>query len=144
MARTRSWAPALAVAGALSLGLAGGAAAEAATTLHASVSGAKEVPKAAGGHGNATITLKPGKGQVCYSIRVKSVGTMVMGHIHKGGKGVAGPIVVPLFMSPTRHPKGCASASKKLIRAIAKHPGRYYVNVHTQKFPAGAARGQLH
>ena len=91
-----------------------------------------------------TITLKPGKGQICFTIKVKKVGTMVMGHIHKGASGVAGPIVVPLFTSPTRHPKGCTSASKKVIRAIAKHPRRYYVNVHTAKFPAGAARGQLH
>jgi hypothetical protein len=144
MARTRSSAAALVVAGALGLALGGGAVAQAATTLHATLSGAKEVPKAGAGHGSATITLKPGKGKVCFTITVKKVGTMVMGHIHKGGKSVAGPIVVPLFDSPTRHPKGCAAASRKLIRAIAKHPGRYYVNVHTQQFPAGAARGQLH
>jgi CHRD domain len=144
MARKRSTTAALAVVGALAVGLTGGAVAEGATTLHATLSGKKEVPKADGGSGSATITLKPGKGQVCFTIKVKKVGTMVMGHIHKGGKGVAGPIVVPLFTSPTKHPKGCASASKTMIRAIAKHPGRYYVNVHTQKFPAGAARGQLH
>jgi CHRD domain-containing protein len=139
--RSRSALVALAAAGGLALT---GPAAGAATTLHASLSGHKEVPKAGRGSGSARIVLRPGEGRVCYRITVHHVGTMVMGHIHKGGKRVAGPIVIPLFESPTKHPSGCVSASKATIRAIARHPGRYYVNVHTAKFPAGAARGQLH
>jgi hypothetical protein len=39
---------------------------------------------------------------------------------------------------------GCVSAPKATVRPTPRHPGRYYVNVHTAKFPAGAARGQLH
>jgi hypothetical protein len=139
--RSRLAIVALAATGGLALT---GPAAGAATVLHASLRGHKEVPKADGGHGSARLVLRPGKGRVCYRMTVHHVGTMVMGHIHKGGKHVAGPIVVALFESPTRHPSGCVSASKATIRAIARHPGRYYVNVHTAKFPAGAARGQLH
>jgi hypothetical protein len=139
--RSRLAIVALAAAGGLALAAPG---ADAATVLHASLSGQKEVPKAGSGTGSARIVLRPGKGRVCFTISVKRVGTMVMGHIHKGGRKVAGPIVVPLFESPTRHPSGCVSASKATVRAIARHPGRYYVNVHTAKFPAGAARGQLH
>jgi hypothetical protein len=139
--RSRLAIVALAAAGGLALTA---PAAGAATVLHASLSGQKEVPKADGGSGSARIVLRPGTGRVCYRITVQHVGTMVMGHIHKGGKQVAGPIVVPLFTSPTKHPSGCVSASKATIRAITRHPGRYYVNVHTAKFAAGAARGQLH
>jgi hypothetical protein len=143
MSRIRTRLAIVALAGAGGLALTGPAAV-AATTLHASLSGHKEVPKADGGSGSARIVLRPAKGRVCYRISVDHVGTMLMGHIHKGGRRVAGPIVVSLFMTPTKHPSGCVSASKATIRAIARHPGRYYVNVHTAKFPAGAARGQLH
>jgi hypothetical protein len=33
---------------------------------------------------------------------------------------------------------------KKVVRAVAKNPGAYYVNVHTKEFGNGAIRGQLH
>ena len=143
MSRIRSRLAIVALAAAAGLALSAPTAG-AATVLHASLSGKKEVPKAGDGSGSARIVLRPGKGRVCFTITVKQVGTMLMGHIHKGGKRVAGPIVVPLFESPTRHPSGCVSAPKATVRAIARHPGRYYVNVHTAKLPAGAARGQLH
>src|SRR4051812_11702189 len=124
--------------------LASTALAGAATTLHAGLSGKKEVPKAGNGRGTARLTLDAKKGRICFRIKLKHVGTVMMGHIHKGGKSTAGPIVVPLFGTATKQPKGCTSAKKSVIRAIVKKPGAYYVNVHTAKFPAGAARGQLH
>jgi CHRD domain len=143
MIRTRNVILAV-VVGVVVLALGTGGVAGAATTLHATLSGKKEVPKAGNGTGSARVTLNTKTGKVCYRISVKHVGTMVAGHIHKGGKADAGPVVVPLFTSPTKKPKGCVSAKKSLVKAIAAHPGRYYVNVHTAKFGAGAARGQLH
>jgi CHRD domain len=116
----------------------------AATTLHATLSGKKEVPKAGNGTGSAKLTLDAKKGRVCYTIKLKHVGTVMAGHIHKGGKTTAGAISVPLFAKATKQPKGCASAKKSVIKAIIKKPGAYYVNVHNAKYPAGAARGQLH
>jgi hypothetical protein len=124
--------------------IAPGAAAAATTTLHATLSGNAEVPKAGSGSGSARITLDATKGRICYRITLKGVGTAMAGHIHKGGSGVAGPIVVPLFTKPATQPKGCVTAKKTAIKAIRTHPSRYYVNVHTAKFPEGAARGQLH
>jgi hypothetical protein len=142
--RTRNAVAALAVVSALGGGLATGGVAAAATTLHATLSGQSEVPKAGNGSGSATLTLNAKKGRICFNITLKNVGTTMAGHIHKGGKSTAGPVFVPLFSQPTKHPQGCVSAPKADIRAIRKHPGRYYVNVHTAAHPNGAARGQLH
>jgi hypothetical protein len=121
-----------------------GGVAAAATTLTASLSGAAEVPAAGDGTGSARITLKGRKRQICFNITLKNVGSVAAGHIHKGGKTVAGPITVPLFDQSTTHPSGCVSAKRSVIRAIRLHPRRYYVNVHNATYPAGAARGQLH
>jgi hypothetical protein len=143
MIRTRNIILAV-VVGVVVLALGLGGVAGAATTLHATLSGKKEHPKAGAGSGSARLTLSTKTGKICYTITVKHVGTMAAGHIHKGSKSQAGPVVVPLFGTPTKTPKGCVKAKKSLVRAIVAHPGRYYVNVHTAKFPAGAARGQLH
>ncbi len=143
MIRTRNSVLAV-VVGVVALALGTGGVAGAATTLHATLSGKKEVPKAGNGTGSARLTLNTKTGKVCYSIKLKHVGTVAMGHIHKGGKSDAGPVVVPLFAKATKKPKGCVKAKKSDVRDIAEHPGRYYVNVHNAKYPAGAARGQLH
>ena len=140
--RTRALAVTAALAVPLAVGLP--AASAAPTTLRATLSGAKEVPKAGNGRGTARLTLDPAKGQVCFNIKLKRVGTTVAGHIHKGRSGKAGDVFIALFAKPTKHPKGCASAPAREIRDVLEHPSRYYVNVHTAKFQAGAARGQLH
>jgi hypothetical protein len=147
MGLRRTTAVAVVLAGAVGgLTLAGGAGAAAKpTVLTAKLSGSKEVPKAGSGSGTARITLNPTNGRVCFNIKLKGVGTTAAGHIHKGGGGKAGPVFIPLFAKPTKAPKGCVTNAsfKQAITAILKKPGGYYVNVHTAKFPDGAARGQL-
>jgi len=78
--------------------------------------------------------------------------TYVAGHIHQAPVGVAGPIVVPLFVSPApptsaRHIKqsGVATPNAGTTGAdLCSNPSAYYVNYHTTAFPGGAIRGQLH
>src|SRR6266702_699877 len=78
--------------------------------------------------------------------------TFIAGHIHQAPVGVAGPIVVPLFVSPApstsaRHIKqsGIATPNAGTTGAdLCADPSAYYVNYHTTAFPAGAIRGQLH
>jgi hypothetical protein len=52
-------------------------------------------------------------------------------------------VVIVLFGNPPVKHSGCRKAPKSLITAIGKNPSAYYVNVHTNKYPGGAIRGQL-
>jgi hypothetical protein len=78
--------------------------------------------------------------------------TFVAGHIHQAPAGVAGPIVVPMFVSPSpptsaRHIKqnGVATPNAGTTGAqLCANPTAYYVNYHTTAFTGGAIRGQLH
>ena len=82
----------------------------------------------------------------------KSGETFIAGHIHKAPVGVAGLIVVPLFVSPSpptlaRHIRqgGVATPNAGTTGAdLCSDPSAYYVNYHTTAFPGGAIRGQLH
>jgi len=117
--------------------------------LEANLKGANEMPAGdPDGSGKAELRLNAAKKKVCYEIKVRKIGQALAAHIHKGGKNVAsGNVVVPLFTSPQQGTKftGCVkNVKRRLIRAIVRHPRRYYVNVHTQAFPLGAIRGQLH
>jgi hypothetical protein len=112
-------------------------------TLSTSMTGKAESPKGdPNGKGSAKITLNTSTGKVCFTLSWSGIGKPTASHIHKGKKGVAGPVLVPLFGGTPKH-SGCVKASKSLVAKIAKSPAGYYVNVHTQAYPGGAVRGQL-
>ncbi len=137
----------LGLTGALLAGLAlAGPGLAAGTRLTASMSGAEEVPGPGDpdGSGTAVIRLNKGKGEVCYELTVSGIAPAVAAHIHVGPPGIAGPVVVPLAPPSSGSVSACATGvNAELIKAIAKNPGDYYVNVHNGDFPAGAIRGQL-
>src|SRR5437868_3350259 len=119
---------------------AAGAARSGAASLHATLTGKVEVPKG-DPDGSGTAEIKITGTKVCWEIKVSRVATIVAAHIHKGGRGVAGPVVVPF--GKIFKPKGCATSTAAIVAAIKAHPSAYYVNVHNARYPGGALRGQL-
>jgi hypothetical protein len=112
-------------------------------TYTVAMSGKQESPKGdPDGKGTATVKIEASKGEVCFKFTWSRIGTPTAAHIHKGKKGVAGPVVVPFFGGAAKH-SGCVKASKSLLSKIVKSPGSYYVNLHNAKYPNGALRGQL-
>lgn len=98
------------------------------------------------GKGNAKLTLKPDKNQVCFVIRFKNIKDPTAAHIHKGVEGKDGDIVVELFTdtqdeSPV---KDCVSdVEDEVLKQLEAKPEKFYVNVHNKEFEDGAIRGQL-
>lgn len=101
-----------------------------------------------GATGTAMITVNPGQQRVCWEITTGddfAAGTtaIVGAHIHVAPATTTGPVVVPLSAVIDGTSTGCANVSRQLADAIRKAPQTYYVNVHTNLYPAGAIRGQL-
>jgi hypothetical protein len=134
---------AFAIGGLVAVGSTLGAKSAATKTLTAQMTGGQEVPKGSPtGSGSARVMLNSSTGRVCFNLTWSKIDAPTASHIHKGAKGKAGPIVVPLFATPAKH-SACVNASKTVVAAILKTPGAYYVNIHTKKYPDGAIRGQL-
>jgi hypothetical protein len=97
------------------------------------------------GTGTATVRMRRGQGQVCFSIRAENITLPSAGaHIHRGTANQSGAIVVP-FRAPGANGEssGCVTSARSLVAQILRAPEGYYVNVHTTDFPAGAIRAQL-
>ena len=67
--------------------------------------------------------------------------TLIAAHIHKGEIGVSGLVVFPL--DHTKNPIEYTSAPLTLEQEEDLINGLYYVNLHTDIYPAGEIRGQL-
>lgn len=121
-------------------------AARATNLLEARLSGKNEVPGPGdpNGTGHVDIRLRPSVHKVCADVHWAKIGTPLAAHIHRGRAGVSGPVVVDLSGAVTGGPHCTGGVSGKLLKAIKAHPRRYYFNIHTQRYQAGAIRGQLH
>jgi hypothetical protein len=111
------------------------------------MTGTEEVPPGdADGTGTSNVFLIPETGEVCFTIVVSEITLpATAAHIHIGGAGVAGDVVVPLAPPDAAGAAaGCTiGVDPALIQAIAAQPAGYYVNVHNTDYPGGAVRGQL-
>ncbi|MEV5510561.1 CHRD domain-containing protein [Streptomyces orinoci] len=99
--------------------------------------------------GRAVAFLRVRGDQVSYAFHFHGTGAPTMGHLHEGDQGQNGPVRIPFFT--TRLPGGRTSATGtvrvtdgELLADLVANPGHYYLNLHTDRFPAGAVRGRLH
>jgi hypothetical protein len=101
--------------------------------------------------GQATFTLFSDN-SVSYRIDVANIQNVTNAHIHDGGLGATGPIVVGFFgglfngtgllAEGTFSPSDVTGmAFDELITRMGTGP--VYVNVHTQHNPGGEIRGQI-
>ena len=109
-------------------------------TLNAGQEIPKQVVKNQSAHGSFSATLS-GTHLVWTLTFAKLTGPATAAHIHLGGMGKAGNVIVPLCAPCKSGMKGTATISASLLKTIKKHGT--YVNVHTAKNPNGEIRGQL-
>jgi hypothetical protein len=100
-------------------------------------------PRAGGGY--VDFSLEPSENRLCYLIFPVVSSPPTVAHLHKGGAGANGPIVLTLKADPAewRPPTTCVGIEPALLADILAHPGGYYVDVHSKAFPNGAVRGQV-
>jgi hypothetical protein len=133
------------LAAAVVLALPASAAPQPLATLTAKLAKRPPGPGDPNGHGHAVVRVY--QARVCYTLSARRIKPATLAHIHKGRKGVAGPVVVPTdgssFKLPRPTSSGCEAISKRLSMKLRHKPSHYYVNVHNKPYPEGAIRGQL-
>ncbi|MDQ2689513.1 MAG: CHRD domain-containing protein [Chloroflexota bacterium] len=117
------------------------------TMLTAELAGVEEGenPGNPDGSGSATITIDPETGEACWELTAEGIGEVLQSHIHAGAEGESGDVVVPLDTDGfDGTSEGCVSdQDADALQGIVDDPASFYVNLHTEDFPAGAIRGQL-
>lgn len=129
------------------------------SVLQASLAGANEVPpRPTGATGTAGFLVEGTT--VSYSIEVGGITNITGAHIHRGGAGVNGPIVVSLFPGGRTNfttataavsgilGQGSFTAAEVQVGTFDQllsdmRSGNAYANVHTTAFPGGEIRGQV-
>jgi hypothetical protein len=101
------------------------------------------------GGGKIALFLKANKKRVCWDLSIRALDPVVSARIHKAGAAEQGPEKLRLFrnrggLAGTGDYKGCVKRVRKpLVRALGNNASAYYVNIYTDSYPEGAARGQL-
>jgi hypothetical protein len=132
----------------------GGLRAERSFTISLTQSEEVPTPQSTGASGTAVVILYAD--EIEYQLSAQNITGITMAHIHNGAPGVAGPIVVTLFLpgSPTGNVNGTFASGRlnagnlpagvtiESLKALI-NSGNAYVNVHTTINQPGEIRGQL-
>jgi hypothetical protein len=92
------------------------------------------------GSGTASVTIRMGSSELCYTLTVTGLTDVTAAHIHRGSTG---DVVVPLTAPTSGTASGCTTVAKALLQEIVRSPGAFYVNVHTLAKPNGHVQGTL-
>ena len=114
-------------------------------TYNTALVGSQEVPGPGdvNATGTAKVTADATTNQVCVDLTTQRLPAPTMAHSHRGGAGVAGPVVLTLDTPSGGGSSKCYGVDKELAAAIIADPAGYYVNVHDAAHPKGAIRGQV-
>jgi hypothetical protein len=96
------------------------------------------VPGPPGAKGTARVVADMDTHKVCYQLTYEGPGEMTAAHIHRGEKGLNGPVTIPLDVKAE-----CVNPAPAEIKALIDWPDGYYVEIHTVAYQQnGAVRGQ--
>ncbi|MEV0096556.1 CHRD domain-containing protein [Streptomyces sp. NPDC050738] len=120
----------------------------------ASMRGANEVsdqgkPSAGDPDGTALEFIEVKGDQVSVTVNWRATARPTMLHLHQGARGANGDVRIDfgalLDHARDRSVTGTVRvADRALLDALKNDPASFYANLHTEEFPGGAVRGQLH
>ena len=117
--------------------------------LSAELSGANEVCEGdtcgGTGTGSADVEINSDQNELCYEIALQGVEMVKAAHIHSGEEGMAGPILIDLkYAGDDTGGDACLDGIEESdLEDVSEEPANFYVNVHSERYPDGAVRGQL-
>ncbi len=95
------------------------------------------------GSGTATIDINSDQNEVCYEIALEGVEDATAAHIHEGSEDESGDVVVDLEYSGDEGETCVDGLDEGDLETITEEPSGFYLNVHSEQYPDGAARAQL-
>jgi hypothetical protein len=98
--------------------------------------------------GNALALMRIQGDEVSFAFAWNGIDTPTAGHIHRGGAGTDGDVVIPFFTKQLPDGKQTVYGTvkvtdQKLLADLRSNPANFYFNLHTGEFDGGAVRGQV-